>query len=1017
MVVSEFCIRRPVFATVINLAVLLVGLIAYQRLTVREYPNIDEPVVNVRTDYRGASAEIIESQVTKPLEEVLSGIEGIELLTSISRAEESQITLRFRLDRDADAAANDVRDRVGRSLGRLPNDIDTPTVAKVEADAQPIIFLAFSSDRHSQLEVTDFADRVVKDRLQVLSGVADVRIFGERRYAMRIWLDRARLSAYRLTPQDIEDALRRQNVEVPSGRIESTDREFTVVTETDLQTPEQFENIVLRESDGYMVRLKDIGRAEIAAADDRVITRFNGQSAVSLGVVKQSTANPLEVSTAVGAALPGIEASLPDGMRVEIANDTSIFIERSIEEVFRTIAEAVALVVAVIFVFLRSARATLIPLVTIPVSLIGCAALVYAMGFSINTLTLLAVVLAIGLVVDDAIVVLENTFRHIEAGMRPVAAAVKSIREIGFAVVAMTLTLAAVFAPIGFATGRTGQLFAEFALTLAGSVLISGFVALTLSPMMCSRMLKHSAHHNAVYNAIERLIDAMVLGYRRSLGGVLAIWPAVLMLVPVVALAGYALFADLDRELAPLEDRGFITVRGIAPDGATIGYSDEYLRQVEAIFETVPEKARYLIVAGSPTVSESIGFLRFEDWAERERKSYDIAAALKPRLFGVTGLMVSARNPQSLGQSVRATPVQMVLQTSGTFEELDALVARVIAEAKSNPGLEAFDTDLKLNLPEIKVDVDRDKAADLGVGIEAIGRTLETMLGGRQVTRFKQRGEQYDVIVRVADVERANPRDVTAIYVRGSDDTMVPLSNLVSVAEGVAPKELNHFNKLRAVTLAANLAAGYTLGEALDYLEETVGRVATDAVQIDYNGVSREFKRSSATLYVTFLLALAFIYLVLAAQFESFIDPFAIMLTVPLAMTGALAALLLAGGTLNVYSQIGLVTLVGLITKHGILIVAFANQLRADGRHARDAVMEAAVLRLRPILMTTGAMVLGAVPLALATGAGAESRRQIGWVIVGGMLFGTLLTLYVVPAAYVLLAKFKLSEPAVAPAA
>ncbi len=1005
MVVSELCIRRPVFATVLSLVVLLVGLVSYDRLSVREYPAIDEPVVNVDTRYRGASSEIVESQITRPLEDALSGIEGIEYLSSISRAERSQITIRFRLARDADAAANDVRDRVGRTRDDLPRDVDEPIIAKVEADAQPIMYLAFSSEAHSPLEVTDYADRVVKDRLQTLAGVADVPIYGERRYAMRIWLDRARLAAYRLTPQDVEDALRRQNVEVPSGRIESAAREFTVLTETDLETPAEFEQIVLRAAAGYMVRLKDVGRAEIGAADERVIARFNGRSAVALGVVKQSTANPLEVSAAVRAALPGIVADLPDGMRVDVAYDSSVFIKRSIEEVFRTIGEAVALVMAVIFLFLRSVRATIIPLVTIPVSLIGSFALILAFGFSINTLTLLALVLAIGLVVDDAIVVLENSFRHVEGGLAPRRAAVKGIREIGFAVVAMTLTLAAVFAPIGFATGRTGQLFAEFALTLAGAVLISGFVALTLSPMMCSLMLRHRVSHGVVYNAVERALRSLFALYRRALTSVLSARAAVLVLVPAVAFAGYQVFAGLDSELAPIEDRGILVGIAIGPDGSTVESTDVSLRRIEEIYARVPEQIRYFAVAGRPVVSQAITFLGLKPWEERRRSSFEIAESLRPEMFAIPGMLVFPVTPPSLGQSVRGSPVQIVLQTTGSYAELQALVERVLAEARGEPGLINLDTDLKLNLPEIKVDVDRDKAADLGVEVEAIGRTLETMLGGRQVTRFKQRGDQYDVIVRVADVERTNPSDVTSIYVRGERGAVIQLANLVRIGESVAPRELNHFNKLRAVTLTANLAPGTALGEALKTLEDTVQRVAGVPVSIDYGGVSREFKQSSATLYVTFLLALAFIYLVLAAQFESFLDPLIIMLTVPLAMTGALAALALTGGTLNVYSQIGLVTLVGLITKHGILIVEFANQLRAQGHSARDAVIESATLRLRPILMTTGAMVLGAVPLALASGAGAESRRQIGWVIVGGLLFGTLLTLFVVPAAYALLSR------------
>jgi multidrug efflux pump len=1005
MTLSELSIRRPVLATVMSLALALVGLMAYQRLSVREYPKIDEPVVTVQTTYKGASAEIIESQVTQPLEDSLSGIEGIDYMSSISRQETSQITVRFKLARDADGAANDVRDRVARVRGRLPDDIDEPVISKVEADAQPIIYLAFSSDRHSQLDVTDYADRYVKDRLQTLQGVADVRIFGERRYSMRIWLDRTRLAAYRLTPQDVEDALRRQNVEIPAGRIESQSREFTVVTETDLRTPEQFEQIILREVAGYPVRLKDVGRAAVDAADSRVITRYNGRNAVALGVVKQSVANPLDVSKAVYRVLPVIQANLPDGMEVAVGYDSSIFIERSIENVFRTIGEATVLVVLVIFFFLRSLRATIIPLVTIPVSLVGAFALMYLFGFSINTLTLLALVLAIGLVVDDAIVMLENIYRHVEEGVPPFQAALQGAREIGFAVIAMTITLAAVYAPIGFQTGRTGRLFTEFALALAGAVLVSGFVALSLSPMMCSKLLRHQARHGFVYNAIERAIVALTQGYRWLLTQTLrARWLVVLVGLGVAG-ASYALFGQLKSELAPTEDRGVIIAIGIGPEGATIDYTAKYSELMEGFFRQIPEVEKFFVVTGFPVVNQIIGFLRPVDWEKRTRKQQEIAAELSPKLFSIPGVLAFAINPPSLGQSPIEKPVQVVVQTSQSYEELQGMVDKLLAEARGYPGLANLDTDLKLNKPELRVSVDRDKIADIGVQVDTVGRTLETLLGGRKVTRFKQNGKQYDVIVQIEGGDRRNPDDLASIYVRAQANEMVALANIISVQETVAPKELNHFNKLRSATITATLTPGYALGDALQFLTAAVQRVLPATAQLDYAGQSREFRESSSSLYVTFLLALAFIYLVLAAQFESFIDPFVIMLTVPLSMTGALLALKLSGGTLNVYSQIGLVTLVGLITKHGILIVEFSNQLQRAGADIRVAVIEAAVLRLRPILMTTGAMVLGAVPLALAKGAGAESRIQIGWVIIGGLLVGTLMTLFVIPTAYTLLGR------------
>ncbi|WP_374449801.1 efflux RND transporter permease subunit, partial [Stella sp.] len=911
MTLSELSVRRPVLATVMSLVILLLGVMSYSRLSVREYPNIDEPVVTVETTYRGASAEIIESQVTTPLEDSLSGIEGIDVMSSISRAEMSQITVRFRIDRDADSAASDVRDRVGRVRNQLPDEIDEPVIAKVEADAQPIIYLAFASDRHSAIEVTDYADRFVKDRLQNLPGVANVRIFGERRISMRIWLDRTRLAAFNLTAQDIEAALRRQNIEIPAGRIESQSREFTVVSETDLRTPQQFNDMIIRDEAGYPVRLRDVGRAEIDARDTRVSARFNGQPAVALGIIKQSTANPLDVSRALGETLPQITAQAPTGMTITNAYDTSIFIARSIDNVFRTIGEAILLVVLVIFVFLRSVRATIVPLVTIPVSLVGAFSLMLLFGFSINTLTLLAMVLAVGLVVDDAIVMLENISRYVEEGMRPFEAALKGSREIAFAIVAMTITLAAVYAPIAFQTGRTGRLFVEFALTLAGAVIVSGFVALTLSPMMCRLMLRHQEHHNWAFRVTERALEGLNAGYRRVLWFTLGMRSAVVLLMLLVAAFAAVIFRTLPSELSPVEDRGTIVAIGIAPEGSTIGFTESYARRMEAIWKSVPQVEKYFLVVGFPVVTQAISFVRLVDWEDRTVRTQEVVPQVMPKLFaGIPGILAFATMPPSLGQSAIEKPVQFVLQTSSPYAELQAAVDRVMAAARQNPGLAGLDVDLKLNKPELRVTVDREKASSLGIGVDTIGRTLETMLGGRQVTRFKQNGKQYDVVVQVAGVERTNPEQMAEIFVRAASGQMVPLANLVTIVETVAPRELNHFNKLRAATISATLNPGYALGDALAFLQAEAAKLPPNIVS-DLAGSSREYRTSTGGIYVTFLLALAFIYLVLAAQFESFVDPFIIMLTVPLSMTGALLALQLTGGTLSVYSQIGLVTLIG----------------------------------------------------------------------------------------------------------
>jgi multidrug efflux pump len=1005
MSLFELFVRRPVLSTVLSLLVVLIGFVSYTRLTVREYPNIDEPIVSVQTTYRGASAEIIETQVTQILENSIAGIEGIETITSTSRQERSQISVRFRPDVDPDVAASDVRDRVSRVRGRMPDEIEEPVIAKVEADAQPILYLSLTSSRHSPLELTDFADRFIADRVQNITGVAEVRILGQRQYAMRVWLDRTRLAAYNITVQEIEAALRAQNVEIPSGRIESNNREFTVLSQTSLNTPEQFREITVKDANGFPVKLRDVAKVELGAREERNAAWFKGTPSVTIGIVKQATANPLDVSAGVTAALPSIREDLPDGMAIATSYDTSIFIDRSIKAVYTTIGEAVILVVLIIFLFLRSLRATLIPLVTIPVSLIGAFALMYAMGFTVNTLTLLSMVLAIGLVVDDAIVVLENVHRHIEDGMEPVKAATKGINEIAFAVVAMTLTLVAVYAPMAFSTGRTGKLFVEFALTLAGAVLVSGFVALTLTPMMCAKLLRHHEKHNFLYNLLERFFDGLAAGYRRSLRFALSIRPVIVLLALLVAGGSYFFFTNLRSELAPVEDRGTITAIGVAPEGATMAFTADYARRVEDYFRNIQEVETYLVIVGFPDVTRAIAFARLKPWEQRQRKQQNLVAEINKGLSQIPGIRLFATNPPSLGQGgATSKPVEFVLRSSDSYVEIKENVDRLIAEVQGNPALTNVETNLVLDKPQIKVSIDRRRAADLGVGVDVVGRTMETLLGGRQVTRFNMNGEQYDVMLQV---ERSTPQALQSIYLMGRGGQPVQLSSLVQIEENVAPKELIRFNQLRSATITAVPGPGYSLGDALNVLEQAAAKVLPVSFQTDYSGQSREFKQSGSSILLVFLLALGFIYLVLAAQFESFVDPVVIMVSVPLSITGALAALYFSGGTLNVYSQIGLITLVGLITKHGILILEFTNQLREEGREMIEALVDAAELRLRPILMTTGAMVLGAVPLALAEGAGAESRSQIGWVIVGGMTFGTLLTLYVVPVAYSYLARSK----------
>lgn len=1032
MQLAEVSIRRPVFATVLSLLIVLVGAVSFNRLSVREYPKIDEPVVTVSVRYAGASAEVIETQVTKPLEDSIAGIDAVDVITSISRADQAQISVRFRLEKDADSAAAEVRDRTSRVRNRLPQAIEEPVIAKVEADAFPVIQVAFSSDSLTPLQINDLVNRIVKPRLQTVTGVADVRVFGERKYAMRVWLDTDKLASYKLTTQDVEDAISRSNLELPAGRIESQQREFSVTSQTDLVRPAQFREIVIKNVNGFSVKVRDVARVEEGAADERTAVRLNGRSAVAVGVIRQATANPLDLSKGVRDAFPKLKADLPSDMLIDIANDNSVFIDRSVNNVYHTIAEAIVLVALVIFVFLRTLRASIIPIVTIPVSLIGTFGMMALAGFTINTLTLLALVLAIGLVVDDAIVMLENIFRHIEEGMDPFSAGIKGAREIGFAVVTMTATLVAVYAPLAFTPGRTGRLFVEFALALAGAVVVSGFVALTLTPMMCTQLLKH----NPKPNRFDRFMELALTSISDRYGSVLR-WVVTTRYVPAAeegaagrpslaqrlkgmalqarwlvigvmvlsALAIALVFPSMKQELSPIEDRGVILANVNAPDGATLDYTNRYARALEKMGEPFPEFDRIFANVGNPTVAQASVVYRTVDWDNRTRSTIDMARELQPKFNALPGVTAFPITPPSLGQGFRERPLNFVIQTSDSYQNLNTVVRQMLEEIAKNPGIVSPDVDLRLNKPELRIEVERDKAADLGVSVQVVAKAIETLLGGRNVTRYKRDAEQYDVIVQTEASGRTTPENIDRIYVRGRNDAMIPLSALVKVRESVSPRELNHFGQRRSVSITASLAGDYSLGEALKFMDQTAAKVLKTGYSTDLNGTSREFRNSQGALAIVFVLALVFIFLVLAAQFESFIDPLVIMLSVPLSMIGALLALKWSGGSLNVYSQIGLITLVGLITKHGILIVEFTNQLRGQGMEMIDALVKASSQRLRPIMMTTGAMVLGALPLALAHGAGAESRTQIGWVIVGGMSLGTLLTVFVVPTMYTLFAR------------
>jgi multidrug efflux pump len=1026
MVLSDISIKRPVFATVISLMLIVLGLASLSKLPIREYPAIDPPVVSITTIYRGASAAVVDTQITEIIESAVAGIEGIKIITSQSRDERSQVTLEFRLTRNVDAAANDVRDRVARALARLPEQADTPVVQKVDGDARPILWIALVSDQLSPMELTEVARRRFADRLAIVDGVAQVLVLGERKPAMRIWLDRQALASRGLTVQDVEDAIKRENVELPGGRIESNARELTVRTDTRMNRPEQFRNLVLSRSGGAQVSLGDVAQVEVAPEDTRGEYRINGRPGIGLGVLRQSTANTLSVADGVKEEVERIRGSVPDGIEVVVGYDESLFIAQSIYEVEHALITALVLVVIVIFFFLRSFRATIIPAVAIPVSLIASFIALAALGFSINVLTLLGLVLAIGLVVDDAIVVLENVHRRIEEGEEPLLASLRGSREIAFAVIATTLVLVSVFVPLSFMGGNTGRLFTEFGFALAASVVFSGFIALTLTPMMCSKLL--TAHDGD--SKLIRYTEPFFLGMNWALRVTLkrAMGAPILTLALMGAISGLALilFAIIPKEFAPTEDRGTIIIPTTGPEGSSFAYTREQVLRVERVVQPFVESGDVASLFGTiggfqrPAQGNQANiFMRLAPWDQRTRKQQEISAALMPGLLAIPGVRAFALNPPSLGQRGFMPPLQFVIG-GPDYNSLVQWRDLFLERARQNPNLLNLDSNYRETKPEIRVEIDRRKAAELGVSIQALGRTIETMLGSREVGTYVDAGDEYKVIIQAREQDRATPYDLENIFVRTSSGgqlgliagagsaqgQLVPLTNLVRLSERARPQSLAREDRVRAITITASLAPGYTLGEALGFMEGVAREVLPSEARISYRGQSLEFKESSSALYVTFALALLVVFLVLAAQFESFIHPFIILLSTPLAVTGGLLALHVTGGTLNVFSQIGMVLLIGLMAKNGILVVEFANQLRDRGMSVPDAVLEASVVRLRPILMTSIATVFGAVPLAMATGAGAESRQALGVVIVGGVTFSTFLTLYAVPALFVLLAPF-----------
>ncbi len=1015
MRLSTTSIKRPVFATVMSFVILLFGIISFSRLPVREYPDIDPPIISVVSLYRGASPSVVETEITNVLEEQFATLEGVKTMTSSSREQGSVITIEFELDRDVDEAANDVRDRVSRVRGSLPREIEDPVISKVDANAQPIVWLALSSEVHGGLELTDLADRVLKERIQRLPGVGSVIIGGERRYAMRVWLDPLRMAAHGLTAQDIESALRRENAEIPAGRVEGREREFAVRTRGELTTPEEFGAIIVSRTQNDIVRLRDIAEVNVGAEDERTVARYNGSAAVGLGIVKQSKASTVDVAAEVRKALEDLAALLPAGMKLDVAYDSSTFINESITEVKESLIIALCLVVLVVLAFLKSLRATTIPTLAIPISIIGAFTVVYAAGFTINILTLLALVLAIGLVVDDAIVVLENVYRHMEMGKDRKRAALDGSSEIGFAVIATTITLVAVFVPLAFLTGSVGRLFNEFGITLAVAVLISGFVALTLTPMMSSKILRplHGTNARWPSRSFDEFFDWLNDIYARTLSFALRHKVVMVAAALLTVAASVVLVRFIPSELVPVEDRGIGFGIVLAPEGATLDYTDAYMRQVEERIMALPER-RGLFTAiglgfgGPGSVTNGFMFLALKPQGERDRTQQEIVQELFPQLLAIPGVLAFVINPPSLGGAFNSSPVEYVLQADN-YEELSQAVGTMMGEASGLGYMLNLDTDLRLNKPQLDLTIDRERAAGLGVSVMDIGTALETFLGGRTVTNFKRGTKQYDVILQMRPSARATPDAIREIYIRGSSG-LIQLANVVRVDETLAPKELNHYNRVRAARITAQLAPGMSVGNALDDLDRIALQKLPAGVKREYAGQSLEYKTSSSSLYFMFVLAVLFIYLVLAAQFESFVHPFTILLAVPLAVFGALLTLFLFRESLNIYSQIGLIMLVGLVTKNSILIVEFSNQLRAQGKTVYDAVIEAATTRLRPILMTSFSTVFGVLPIALGLGAGGESRRPLGLAVVGGMLFSTFLTLVLVPVLYSLLARFTRAE-------
>ncbi len=1006
MSLSSISIQRPVLATVLSITIVLFGIIGYSYLGIREYPNVESPIVTVSTNYTGANADIVESQLTEPIEQAVNGIAGIRSISSVSRDGRSTITVEFNLNVDLETAANDVRDKVSQVIRTLPQDADPPVVAKSDANAQPIIFLNIQSDKRSLLELTDIAENIFKERLQTIEGVSEIRVWGAKTYAMRLWLDPNRLSAYQLTALDVRNALQRENIELPSGSVEGASTELTVRTMGRMSTPEEFNNLIIKEEAGKVVRLRDIGYAELGPENLRTILRRDGIPMVGNAIIPQPGSNHISIADEFYQRIERIKKDLPADIKLDIGFDNTSFIRASIKEVEETIYMAFVLVVIIIFLFLRDWRTTLVPVLAIPISLIGAFFIMYVAGFSINVLTLLGIVLAIGLVVDDAIVVLENIYAKIEGGMQPLQAALAGSREIFFAVIATTVALIAVFLPIIFLQGLTGRLFREFGFVIGGAVTISSFVALTLTPMLSSRLLKKKEQPPWFYRVTEPFFESLNGAYSSSLGFFMrARWMGWAFMV-VTGVMIYYLGRSLPSELAPMEDRSRLRGFATAPEGATFEYMDAYMMQlVDLVQRSAKDELAGVTSVTSPgfgaSSSVNSGFLTIilKDADQRSLSQKEVLNKLMPQISSLTGARAFLSQQQTIGGGRGELPVQYVVQ-AGTLDQLRKVLPKFMEEVAKDSTFNISELDLKFNKPEIRIEIDRNKARDLGVSMSDIAQTLQLGLSGQRFGYFIMNGKQYQIIGQIQRQDRDAPIDVKSLYVRSQRAEMIQLDNLVTLVEDTAPPALYRYNRFASATVSAGLADGKTIGDGIKAMDAIAERVLDDTYLTSLSGSSKDFAESSSSLGFAFLLAIVLIYLVLAAQFESFRDPFIIMFTVPLALAGAVLSLSIWEQTLNIFSQIGIIMLVGLVAKNGILIVEFANQRKEQGLSKRDAIMEAAVGRFRPILMTSLSTILGTLPIALALGAGSESRVSMGIAVVGGLVFSTLLTLYVIPAIY-----------------